>query len=458
MDKGLMLKILSILLLVSVLPGCQESEQESEQDSNIITIDEQVCSDQNQKNIAMWSYMNDWYLWNDSLDQNTVLEDFLSIEDLLTDIKEKNPIDRYSFVISKEESDDIFVNAQNFGYGMGNSIDNITNELIVTFVFEQSNAKKIGLSRGDRITEIAGQNLSEALSKDDFTWSGFWDTIDQSKLVSFTWRKLDGTMFTQSMIQSNVTTNTVFATEIIESNVGKIGYLVYNSFIDPSHADLNQAFAYFVEQNVDELIVDLRYNHGGTSAMSNQLASQIGGDNVLGQIYNTPTNNANHVSAVEYFNLNNATNYLSLNKVVFITTGESASGSEVLINSLKPYLEVKLVGQKTYGKPVGMRMSQLCDEMVFAITHQNRNADGYGEFFDGIEVDCPAIDSVNGGWGSSNDPMLTEAVYLLENELCSATMQTNKSQKSQRSQKNKLLTKPPYLDFFTAEYLGTLSH
>ena len=377
-----MLKILNMLLLVFVLQACQEEQGQG--DSQVITMDAQVCSDQNQKNIAMWGYMNDWYLWNDALDQNTVLADFLSIEDLLKDIKEKNPIDRFSFVVSKKESDDIFVNAQTFGYGMGNSTDDITHELIVNFVFEFSNAQKIGLSRGDRITHIDGTKLSEVLSDDDFTWSGFWDSIEQTQLVAFTWRKLDGTVVTNEMRQSTVTTNTIFATEVIESDIGKIGYLVYNSFIDPSSEDLNQAFRYFNEQNVDELIVDLRYNHGGTSRMSNQLASQIGGDNVLGEIYNAATNNANHVSAVEFFNLNNAEHYLSLTRVVFITTEESASGSEVLINSLTPFLDVKLVGQKTYGKPVGMLASQLCDEVVFAITHHNHNADGYGDFFDGF--------------------------------------------------------------------------
>lgn len=443
-----MLKILNILLLVCALIGCQEDKQ----DNYIITMDEQVCHDQSLRNIAMWDYMNDWYLWNDALDQNTVLNDFQSVEDLLANIKQKNPIDRYSFVISKQESDDIFINAQNFGYGMGNSVDETSHELIVNFVFDRSNAQKIGLSRGDRITEIAGQILSEVLTKSDFTWSGFWHTIDQSQLVEFTWRKPDGTILSQKMVQSEVTTNTVFATEVIESEIGKIGYLVYNSFIAPSHNDLNQAFAYFKEQNVDEFIVDLRYNHGGTSAMSNQLASQIGGDNVLGKIYNAPTNNANHVSDVEFFNLNNATHYLSLSKVVFITSGESASASEVVINALKPYLEVKLVGQKTYGKPVGMRMSQLCDEVVFAITHHNHNADGYGDFFDGIDVDCPAIDNVNGDWGSSNDAMLTEAVYLLENERCSSASKINKSQK------NKLITKPSYRKLMTSQPFGQLSH
>jgi len=444
-SKGL--KILNVFILVFALQGCGEEQQ----DSAIISVDEQVCLDQSQKNIAMWDYMDDWYLWRDSLDQSTPVTEFESLAALLVDIKAKNPIDRYSFVISKQESDDLFINAQTFGYGMGYRVDDLTNELVVTFVYQQSNAEKIGLRRGDRITEIAGHKLSALVTHEAFSWPGFWEEIDQHTLASFTWRKLDGTTATNTMIASTVTTNTVFATEVIDSSAGSIGYLVYNSFIVPSQEDLNQAFTYFNEQGVDELIVDLRYNHGGASTISNQLASQIGGDNVLGQVYNAPTNNSNHVSDVEYFNLNNATHYLNLSKVVFITTAESASGSEVLINSLKPYLAVKLVGQKTFGKPVGMLLSQLCDEVVFAITHHNHNADGEGDFFDGIEVDCPAIDTVAGDWGSSKDPMLTEALYLLENGQCSPLAAANKpsEQKSRPSEQS-------YRDFFLSKPFGTL--
>jgi hypothetical protein len=257
------------------------------------------------------------------------------------------------------------------------------------------------------------------MNSEQFIWSEFWSDIDTTKEVIFKWRRLDGTIITQPILQSRVSTNTVFATKIIESAVGRIGYLVYNSFIDPSSADLNQAFAYFNDKQVDELIIDLRYNHGGTSRMSNQLASQIGGDFVAGNIYNKPTNNKNHQSDIEMFNLNGAEHYLSMSQVVFITTEESASGSEVLINSLKPFIDVKLVGQKTYGKPVGMRVSQLCDQIVLAITHHNFNADGFGDFFDGIPVDCPAIDTVTSDWGDLKDPMLSEAVYLLDNGQCS---------------------------------------
>jgi len=405
------------------MQGCLNEGQESP----IISNDLEVCSAQPLKNVALWDYMNDWYLWNESLDQSTRVEEFASLTDIFANIREKNPIDRFSHIMSKKEYDDYFTNAEAFDYGMSAQIDELNNELAITFVYTDSNAAKIGLKRGDRILAINGKNLNEAMTSDDFLWSEFWGDIDTSEMVEFTWRSLEGVEITKQMNQSVVTTNTVFATKVIESELGKIGYLVYNSFIEFSHDELNQAFRFFREEKVVELIVDLRYNHGGLSRISNQLASQIGGENVMGQIYNIPANNANHQSDIEFFNLNGATDWLNLSRVVFITTQESASGSEVLINSLKPYLDVKLVGEKTYGKPVGMRVAQLCDEMVLAITHHNHNADGFGDFFDGIPVDCPASDTINSAWGDMQDAMLFEAVYLLNNEQCSDNLSTEKN-------------------------------
>ncbi len=405
-----------IFIFALLLQGCGGSEKV---ESSIISVDPAVCQDQSLMNTALWNYMDDWYLWNESLDYSRSFDGFSTLESLISNIKETNPIDRYSFIMPKKDFDDIFVNATNVGYGMGVKIDEFHHELVVSFVYERSNAQEIGLSRGDRIIAINDIDLHEIMASGQFIWSDFWAGIDVAQDVTFTWRTLEGLINTQPMKQSQVTTNTIFATTVIESSTSKIGYLVYNSFIDPSSEDLNQAFAYFIDESIDELIVDLRYNHGGTSTMSNQLASQIGGDIVAGNIYNKPISNTNHQSDVDLFNLNGVEHYLNMSRVVFLTTEESASGSEVLINSLKPYLDVKLVGQKTYGKPVGMRVVQLCDQMVLAITHHNHNADGFGDFFEGIPVDCPAVDTIAGAWGDLNDPMLSEAVYLLENNQCS---------------------------------------
>lgn len=425
-------KILSFLLLFVLslvfLAGCGNENSSS---LPVITNSARICNVQDSKNAALWEYMNDWYLWNDALDQTTNPSDFDSLQALIDDIKEKNPIDRFSFIMPKQSYNDVFVNSVTFDFGLSTRIDEVNKELIVSFVYDNSNAQVIGMIRGDRIVEIAGESISDAITDGSFQSGEFWANNEDKEQVEFTWRTVDNEIKTMSMSKSTVNTHSVLATQIIESDVGKVGYLVYDSFTASSESELNEVFKYFEEQAIDELIVDLRYNHGGSAHTSNQLATQIGGDNVSGRLYNTQRYNANHSNENRdvLFNLYEGTNPLSLARVVFLTTQESASGSEVLINSLKPHIDVKIVGQRTYGKPVGMRVVELCEQAIFAITTQNYNAEGYGDFFDGIPVDCAAEDTVTGDWGVNTDPMLHEAMYLLNNGECSVSGRLNRSKK-----------------------------
>ncbi|NQY65382.1 MAG: hypothetical protein HRT38_17025 [Alteromonadaceae bacterium] len=416
--------VLSLILSSVFLAGCGNDKSSS---VPVITNSARICNVQDSKNAALWEYMNDWY-WDDALDQTTNPSDFDSLQALINDIKEKNPIDRFSFIITKQAYNDIFVNSVTFDFGLSARIDEANKELVVGFVYDNSNAKAIGMRRGDRIVKIEGESIDDAITDGSFQSGEFWANHNDKEQVEFTWRTVDNEIKTMS--KSTVNTHSVLATQIIGSELGKVGYLVYDSFTASSERELNDAFKYFEEQAIDELIVDLRYNHGGSSHTSNQLATQIGGDNVLGRIYNTERYNANHSNYNRdvLFNLFDGTNPLSLARVVFLTTEESASGSEVIINSLKPHIDVKVVGQRTYGKPVGMRVVELCEQMIFAITTQNYNAEGFGDFFDGIPVDCAAEDTIPGDWGVNNDPLLNEAMYLLNNGECSVAGMSNRSQ------------------------------
>ena len=104
MESLFMRKTLLISLLIVFIQGCLNENQESP----IITQDPAICSAQPLKNAALWDYMNDWYLWNESLDQTTRVEEFASLADVFIDIKEKNPQDRFSYIMSKKEFDDYF--------------------------------------------------------------------------------------------------------------------------------------------------------------------------------------------------------------------------------------------------------------------------------------------------------------------------------------------------------------
>ena len=163
----------------------------------------------------------------------------------------------------------------------------------------------------------------------------------------------------------------------------KIGYFVYNFFARDSEflgieyeKELNDLFGKYEIEGIDELIIDLRYNPGGAVITANALASMISNrgasdifgyhsynsmfqqwlENEYGKDFFTDTfldeikryNSKDQV--VEKVKINKLTH---LNKVHLIVTRHSASASELVINCLKPYMEVVLIGETTYGKNVG---------------------------------------------------------------------------------------------------------
>ena len=121
------------------------------------------------------------------------------------------------------------------------------------------------------------------------------------------------------------------------------------------------------------------------------------------------------------FELSNNKPRLNLSRVVVLTTEQTASSSELVINALKPHIDVQVVGTSTRGKPVGMDINKLCDHVVFAINFKMVNSEGYGDYFNGLPADCYAEDTINADWGDTKDPLLNEAIYLLTNNSCSTS-------------------------------------
>ena len=120
---------------------------------------------------------------------------------------------------------------------------------------------------------------------------------------------------------------------------------------------------------------------------------------------------------------------LDLNRVVFITSRGSASASELVINSLSPYMEVILIGDNTFGKPVGSfplsrynRVLEENDVEVVPITFATVNADGRADYFEGFPADSEVGDSPEFPWGNQNDFRLNAALNFLTNGSVSSRM------------------------------------
>ena len=110
---------------------------------------------------------------------------------------------------------------------------------------------------------------------------------------------------------------------------------------------------------------------------------------------------------------------LDLSRVIFLTSYYSASASETVINGLKPYMDVKLIGYTTHGKPVGMSGRLFNNHIYWLINFSVYNVNNEGDFYNGIDVDCPVNDNINFSRTDTNENLLKEALYYIGNDSCS---------------------------------------
>lgn len=237
----------------------------------------------------------------------------------------------------------------------------------VLYVLPGSPADKAGLKRGDFISTINGQKLTTsnytALANDPTTFAYGMAKLEGDKIVDTqTVKTVTAEVFQQ---------NPVFLDSIYTIGAKRIGYLVYNQFIPgPAGSNtpvydqkLEQVFSKFKAQGVNELILDLRYNPGGYVSSAVKLASMIakGVDNTK-TFYREEYNK----TIMAEFESRNLTSQLTtrfqtkeqniganLSRVFVLTSGGTASASELIINGLKPFMPVIMIGETTYGKNVG---------------------------------------------------------------------------------------------------------
>lgn len=399
-----------LILLFATLMACEPKE----------TI-EPIAQEDVVKN-AIYTTMKEWYFWNQELPETVDFSKSTSNDEFLSQITFQ-PLDRFSYLTTAEAFNNSFV-GRNAGHGFGFAFD-ATEKLFLTFVFAESPAGKDGWKRGWEITEINGKSIAEYK-----TSSGGYDfklgTSDPGISNTFTFKLPDGTSTTRINVKAEYQSNSVLHQNIFQAGGKKVGYWAYQSFkatagLSPTRSsEVQSSMEYFQSNAIQELIIDLRYNGGGSVAVAEQIC------NYLIQASNTNkvmyTNKLNSLKT----SLNNSKNFskignLNLNRIIFITSRGSASASELIINSLNPYMDLILIGDKTFGKPVGSfplsrynrTLSENNVELV-PITFATANVEGKAEFFDGFPADFSVGDSPQFGWGDTNDLRLAAALQYLE--------------------------------------------
>ena len=177
---------------------------------------------------------------------------------------------------------------------------------------------------------------------------------------------------------------------------------------------LNNLFAFFVANQAKELIIDLRYNHGGQGNIAFVLANLVAPKESEGRVFTRIINNQKNSLLNYSLFFQPSNNNLGIKRVFFITSPETASASEALINSLKAVMEVKLIGSRTHGKPFGFFSIPVGDNYILPIAFKNVNADGYGDYYDGLPVDMEIEDDLTHDFGDVEESCLKTALHYIK--------------------------------------------
>ena len=435
------IKYTALLFILSISFSCFEDDDDSISRSSEIKD-------------FVWKGMNFAYLYkanspnlaNDrfeiSIEYQNYLNGFNSPESLFESVVyDRQLTDRFSRITS----DYIALEQQFSGVTKTNGaefnfyyVPGSTSEIfgVVRLVLPESNASNTSIIRGQVFNKIDDQiitisNISSLLSNEIYSVglavyndNGTNETDDDT---------ISNTSETITLSKSVYYENPIFKAEVFNLDNENVAYLMYNGFIADYDSQLNIAFGNFQSQNIQHLVLDLRYNPGGSVNTAAVLGSMITGltSGVFAKLqYNDDLqNNNSNYNFSSNLTLGGSINSLNLNKVYVITSGSSASASEMIINSLSAYIEVIQIGTKTVGK------SQASITIYDSPTFQRQGANS-GHLYalqplvaisvnkddlvvpsTGLEPDIEINESITnyGELGTIEEPMLAAAIIAIQN-------------------------------------------
>jgi C-terminal peptidase prc len=366
------------------------------------------------QNMFVRDVLDQYYLWYRELPRANPAN-YASPEAYLEAVRFRPLDDSFSYITSRAANEAFYGDSQFVGYGFSTQV--VERELRVLQVFPEGPAAESGMARGDRILEIDDRSVGELIDTGEINTAFGPSTPGVTSRVLV--RSRDGDERRSTLTKRVVTIPTVSLTRTFRVDGRTVGYLFFRNFVEPSVAALDEAFAALREAGATELILDVRYNGGGLVDVAVHLAGLIGGVPTQGRVFATYQHNDRNTRLDTTLRFPDAPpQALSLSRVVVITTRGSASASELLINSLRPHLPVVVIGDATYGKPVGQYGFTFCDKVVAPVAFALVNAEGNGDFFGGIAPDCRAADDIEHDLGAAEEASLGEALHYLGTGQC----------------------------------------
>ena len=476
-------KILFFLISLNLFYGSKKDKDSAlriDSDDNAINLSGDL-----QISDFVWQGLNYFYYWQESVVKlsDSLLNDSEKYTEFINENpnpKEffeslKHPDDRFSWIQEDYQELDNYLkgvfssNGVEFQLICYSSCDQIIG--VVKYILEDSDASEKNIKRGDYFYGVDGisltsKNYSNLLNGDNLSYILNMATIENDGTL-----KPNGINI-ELVKEENFESNPIQVEKIISLNSNKIGYLMYNQFVGNKTSLINDSFGKFKNEGITDLIIDLRYNGGGSVATCTAIASMITGQ-FKGKVFSKQNWNS---KLTEYWNDKNPEslndlfddkfddskqiNSLNLEKVYIITTSESASSSELLINGLKPYINVIHIGELTSGKNVGsITVYDYIDNdgtknpyhkyAMQPIVLKMANSDGFDDYTDGLIPDIEQEEDLFnlGTLGDPEEVLISIAINLI-------TGSTKKSYKKVKMNKEKLIIDPKmkkkqmmYVDF-----------
>ena len=385
----------------------------------------------------IWEALNTYYYWQDTVpdladnrfNSQKSYASFLSrsnenqeqlFESLLFDK------DRFSWIVSDYTALENQLRRVYTTSGMILGLERIgeSNDLFayVRYVLPDSDASEKNIKRGDLFLSINNEQLTMDNYRDLLRSDVEFFSI---QLAQISGQTVSPTGISVDLVKAEIQENPIHIHKLIELNNAKIGYLMYNGFVADFDDQLESAFAEFQTQGINQLVIDLRYNRGGRTSSSIKLASMITGQ-FSGEVFAQTQHNDKLSSLNEDYLFEATAAQLKMDRLYVISSAETASASELLINGLSPYIDVILIGDDTTGKNVGSYSiyDWIDDEgnrnprhtwAMQPITLKIANSEGFAGFENGLQADYRLQEDVAnlGFLGEIDEPLLEKTLEVM---------------------------------------------
>lgn len=358
---------------------------------------------------------------------------------------------KFSYIKEKDENSAegmlSALNSTNTDYGFDMII--LDDSIYVSYVKPASPADDAGLNRGDRVLGLNGNDLYELFSTASL--NRIYNDAFNGASMDIEVRKADGEVIDTSITKATYEENPVYAYKVIEKGGSKVGYLAYGKFGETADAETYFAdiFDEFAQEGIRDLVVDLRYNGGGfvstaellcnyilpssengkvlyseefnetmqngeASILENQLYLDQNGDTQSFQGRDATYADIDYSLEKNTFHVEKEGPLETIERVYFIISGSTASASELVINALKPYVEVKTIGSTSFGKPVGFFPVTIDEYELYLTSFRTINANGESDYYQGLKPDIASFDDVSHDFGDVDEHTLNIALQALQ--------------------------------------------